>query len=170
MADDINIEITEETIEVEISDGATWDGVSGKPTPAAENSFMVANAALAWVVKTLAQVKTILALTFADIAADPFQTPAFANPLNLDATSHKDFKPGTITGNTTVNLNNAGNGNGGLIELIMDGTGGYTVPLGTMFVTKIGTNSIDTAASKKNYVFWFCDNASGELTYTIQTV
>jgi hypothetical protein len=59
---DINVEIKEEVINVEMTGGAIWDGVSGKPAPVAENTFMVANVALAWVVKTLAQVKTILGL------------------------------------------------------------------------------------------------------------
>lgn len=99
-----------------------------------------------------------------------FQEQAFANPLNLDATRSKDFKPGTITGSTTVNLNNASNGDSGVIELIMDGTGGYTVTLGTKFVTKLGSSSLDTGANKKNYIFWFCDNTSGEVTYTIHSV
>lgn len=170
MAEDINVEISDDVIEVSITGGCTWDGVSGKPTPAAENSFMVSSSALAWMVKTLAQVKAILALTFADITADAFQTPVFANPLALDATTHKDFKSGLITGNTTINLTNAGNGDGGVIELLIDAVGGYTVALGAMFVTKIGTASIDATANKKNYVFWFCDNATGELTYSIQTV
>lgn len=62
MADDIDITITEEAITATLTGGDTWDGISGKPTPVAENSFMVSSSALAWVVKTLAQVKTILGL------------------------------------------------------------------------------------------------------------
>lgn len=103
-----------------------------------------------------------------EVTADAFQTPAFANPLELDATSHKDFKCGVITGTTTVNLNNASDGDSGVIELIMDGVGGYAVALGAMFTKKLGTASIDTAASKDNFVFWFKNGA--DIVYTIQTV
>ena len=86
------------------------------------------------------------------VTADPFQTPVFANPLTLDATSHKDFKCGIITGNTTINLTNTSNGDAGQIEIIIDGTGGYTVSLGTMFTKDIGGVTLDTTANADNFI------------------
>jgi hypothetical protein len=88
------------------------------------------------------------------VTSDPFQTPAFANPLNLDATTHKDFKCSIITDNTTINLNNASDGDAGMIEIIINGTGGYTVALGTMFTKNLGGNTINTAANKDNFISW----------------
>jgi hypothetical protein len=59
----IAVEIATQSIDVVITGGATWNGVSGKPTAVAESSFMVSGASpFAWLVKTLAQVKTILGL------------------------------------------------------------------------------------------------------------
>ena len=139
------------------------------PVSTAESDFIVSGPTpFTWLKKTLEEVKTILALTFSNIIADPFRTPIFANPLNLDAASHKDFKCGVITGATTVNLNNASDGDSGVIELIMDGVGGYAVALGAMFTKKLGTASINTAAGKDNFVFWFKNGA--DIVYTIQTV
>lgn len=71
MADTINVAITEETIAVsmitevitlEMTAGVSWNQIAGKPTPVAESTFIVSNSALAWVVKTLTQVKTILGI------------------------------------------------------------------------------------------------------------
>jgi len=92
------------------------------------------------------------ALAGSKVTADPFQTPVFANPLVLDATTHKDFKCGLITGNTTINLTNTSDGDAGMIEIIMDTTGGYTVSLGTMFTKDIGGVSIDTTANADNFI------------------
>ena len=171
MADEVEVEIVEDEITVSVEGTSTWDTLTGKPTATAENDFIVADAALAWVKKTLAQVKTILGLGTAafqniayfalashthvetDITSDPFQTPVFANPLNLDATDHKDFKCGIITGDTTINLNNSSDGDSGMIELIIDGVGGYNVSLGDMFTKSLG-GSIDTTASADNFISW----------------
>jgi hypothetical protein len=86
--------------------------------------------------------------------ADPFQTPEFANPLICDATVYKDFKCGLITGNTVLNLINARDGDAGLIELIINGTGGYTVTLGTMFTKDISGMSLDISANADNFISW----------------
>jgi len=99
--------------------------------------------------------------------ANPFQTPVFANPLALNGTLHKDFKV-TVTGDTTVNLTGTSDGDSGVIELIIDAVGGYTISLGTMFTKKIGTNSINALANKDNFVFWFM--AGTDIVYTINTV
>jgi len=85
---------------------------------------------------------------------DIFQTVTFVNPLVLDATLHKDFICSSVTGNTTVNLTNATNGDAGLIELIIDIVGGYTVTLGTMFTKDISGVAINTTASVDNFISW----------------
>jgi hypothetical protein len=99
---------------------------------------------------------------------DPFQTPVFANPLILDATWHKAFKCGLITGNTTINLTNASDGDAGIIELIIDGTGGYTLTLGTMFTKNIGSIAISTSANADNFIGW-CKVGS-DIIYNINQV
>lgn len=95
----------------------------------------------------------------------PFQNATFANPLNLDATTHKDFKCSSVTGNTIVNLNNAVDGDAGMIELIIDGTGGYTVSMGTMFTKKMGDMSINTTASADNIISW--RKVGSDVIYTV---
>jgi hypothetical protein len=95
---------------------------------------------------------TLKDITAPTVLADPFQTPVFANPLVLDATTHKDFKCGLITGNTTINLTNTSDGDAGMIEIIMDGTGGYTVSLGTMFTKDIGGVTLTTTATADNFI------------------
>jgi autotransporter translocation and assembly factor TamB len=129
----ITLEFIEEAITLEITGTATWDSLAGKPTtftPSAHNQ----------------SVTTII--------AEAFQAPAFANPLVCDATLHKDFKTGLITGNTTINLTNVVDGDAGMIEFIIDGTGGYTVVLGAMFTKNIGGSTIDATANKDNIVCW----------------
>jgi hypothetical protein len=97
---------------------------------------------------------TLKEVASAKVTADPFQTPAFANPLVCDATVHKDFKCGLITGNTTINLTNTSDGDAGQIEVIIDGTGGYTVVLGNMFTKNIGGGTISTTANSDNFIGW----------------
>jgi hypothetical protein len=143
------------------------------PTPTAENDFAVASAGLAWVKKTLAQVKTILGLGSAaytntnayaaashnqaatTITPDAVQAAPFASPLALDATTHKDFKCASVTGATEVDLTNAVDGDAGLIELIIDAVGGYAVTLGAMFTKNSGGGTIDTAANADNIIAWY---------------
>ena len=95
---------------------------------------------------------TLKDITAPTILADPFQTPVFANPLVLDATLHKDFKCGVITGNTTINLTNTLNGDAGMIEIIINATGGYTITLGTMFTKDVGGVALVTTASADNFI------------------
>lgn len=127
----INVQIQEEKIDFSMPGSSTWNGIAGKPTEYPPENHIHNET---------------------EISSDSFQTSAFANPLNLDATIHKDFGPITITGSTTININNASDGDGGMIEIIIDGTGGYTVQLGTMF-TK-GTGTISTAANADNIISW----------------
>lgn len=88
------------------------------------------------------------------IISDPFQSKAFANPLTLDAAIYKDFKCGIITGDTTINLNNSADGDSGMIEVIIDDTGGYTITLGTMFTKNLGGGIIDNTADADNFISW----------------
>ncbi len=98
----------------------------------------------------------------------PFQASVFANPLNLDGTTYKDFVCASITGDTTINLNNVSDGDAGMIELIIDAVGGYTVSPGAMFTKKLGTNNINTVANKDNFISYRVDG--GDIVYTINTV
>lgn len=97
-----------------------------------------------------------------------FRTQEFADPLDLDATIYKDFICGTITGNTTINLNNTSDGDAGMIEVIMDGSGGYAVNLGTMFTKQLGDTVIDNAAGQDNFISW--RRAGTDIVYTIAQV
>ena len=187
MADEINVTFEEETIDVTIEGTATWSSLAGKPAAVEESSFIVSGATpFAWLVKTLAQVKLILGLGSAaytessdyaasshdqsqtTIVADAFQTPAFANPLALDGTLHKDFKAGLITGDTTVNLTGVVDGDAGMVELIIDGTGGYTVALGAMFTKQLGETDIDNTANADNFISW--RKVGTDIVYTINQV
>lgn len=102
------------------------------------------------------------------IPADPFSVAVYANPLTLDASTNKDFICASVTGNTTVNLTNASNGDAGLIELIIDIVGGYTVALGTMFTKDISGVAIDTTASVDNFISW--RKVGTDIVYSIAQV
>jgi hypothetical protein len=97
-----------------------------------------------------------------------FRTQEFANPIDLDATIYKDFICGLITGNTTINLNNTRDGDAGMIEVLIDGTGGYTVALGTMFTKQLGETGIDNAAGKDNFISWRM--VGTDIVYTIAQI
>lgn len=174
-------------INVTISGGSSWNSVSGKPTATEENSVMVSGPTpFAWVVKTLAQLKVILGLGTAaytastayaaashtqaatTITPDAPQAATYANPLALDATTHKDFKCGSVTGNTVINLSNMVNGDSGLIEFIIDGTGGYTITLGTMFTKNSGGGTIDATANADNIVAWYVSGS--DIIYSISQI
>ena len=72
----------------------------------------------------------------------------------LDATLYKDWIIGEVTDATIINLNNTVNGDAGMIEVIMDGTGGYAVEFGIMFTKQMGEKVLDTAAGKDNIISW----------------
>jgi hypothetical protein len=91
----------------------------------------------------------------------------FAEEVDLDANIFKDFRIGEITDDITINLNDAVDGTGGLIEVLMDGTGGYTVTLGAMF-TKLMGGEIDTTASADNFIAW--RKFGADILYNILTV
>jgi hypothetical protein len=60
MSEDINIEITEQVIDLVIEGGATWGNIEGKPEATAENDFMMANSDLEWENKSLAEVQALI--------------------------------------------------------------------------------------------------------------
>jgi hypothetical protein len=136
-----------ETIIVEINGTATWDSLAGKPTtfaPAAHN-----------------QAST----TITPVAP---QAATYANPLVIDATTYKDWKCAAVSGNTTVNLTNMSDGDGGYIELIITGAGGYTVALGSMFTKNSGAGTIDTTAGADNIIAWMVSGS--DIIYSISQI
>lgn len=157
--------------------------ILGFTDPADNNTFLTGTALGAWVWKTLAETRTMLGLGTAaytastdyatashtqsqtTVTAAAFQTPMFANPLSLDATTYKDFKCGIITGNTTINMTGEVDGDAGMIELIIDGTGGYTVALGVMFTKKLGTASIVNTLNADNFISW--RKVGTDIVYTV---
>jgi hypothetical protein len=170
-------------ITVEIIQGVDINGVL--PTPSEDNSVLVSDSG-GWLAKTLDQFKTILGLksaaftessdyaiashthTASQVTDEDFQTVTFANPLEIDGTTYKDFIC-TVTGDTTINLNNLSSGNSGMIKLIISGAGGYTVPLGTMFTERLGdTTEVDTTTGKINYISY--RKVGTEIAYTINIV
>jgi hypothetical protein len=100
--------------------------------------------------------KNVILLSFANDVLEveggsSFKITPFSNPLNLDATSRKDFKCLTVSGNTTINLKGVSDGDAGLIELIITGAGGYVITLGTMFNKNLG-GVIDATTGKDNFI------------------
>lgn len=105
---------------------------------------------------------------FTELYAVAPQAAVFANPLVLDAATYKDYKCASVTGATTINLTNMLNGDAGIIELIMDGVGGYTVALGSMFTKNSGGGTIDTTASADNIIAWFVSGS--DIIYSISQI
>jgi hypothetical protein len=186
MAGEINVEIVEDSIDVEVTGTSTWDSLAGKPTPVAQNSFIVSDAALDWVVKTLAQVRVILGLGTAayqniayfalashnqsasTITPLSLQTAVFANPLNIDTVTYKDWKC-ILTGDTIIDLINAVDGDAGMLIFPIAGADGYTVTFNAAtFTKKIGTTSLDLTAGKENIVTW--RKLGAEIYYIINSV
>jgi hypothetical protein len=175
---DINVEISTQTIECEIT------GITNFPTATEDNSVIVSSGTT-WIARTIAQLKTILGLgsaaytdstayatavhghTASQVTAVAFSVVTFANPLNLDATTNKDFQS-TITGDTVINLNNAIDGDAGMVNLLVTGAGGYNVTLGTMFTQKLGTTSLDLTTGKNNYISY--RKVGTDIVYTINQV
>ena len=92
----------------------------------------------------------------------------FADPLELDASLNKDFYCGEITDDTTINLNDPEEGDAGMIEIIIDDTGGYTVDLGAMFTKNSGGGTIDTTAGADNVIAWMAMH--GKILYSISQI
>lgn len=113
---------------------------------------------------TLPGVGTVHTHRMGAIEAEPFVDAVFANPLNISCTLYKCWRC-IISGDTVINLINVANGENGMLELIIDGTGGYAVTLGTMFTIKLGVNSINSFAGKKNILSW--TKSFDDIIYTI---
>jgi len=105
---------------------------------------------------------------FTELYAVAPQSAVYANPLALDATDYKDFICSSVTGDTTINLSNMNNGDAGIIELIIDNTGGYTVELGTMFTKNAGGGTIDATADADNIIAWFVSGS--DIIYSISQI
>jgi hypothetical protein len=99
----------------------------------------------------------------------PFQTATFANPLNIDAITYKDWIVDEVSGSTTINLNNTTDGDAGMLEVIIDSTGGYTITLGTMFTKKMGPIDFDATAGADNIISWRKVGTSN-IVYTIAQI
>lgn len=166
MADTVTITITEvaETVTINVSQ-------YNVPVPEAENDFIVSSAALGWIRRTLAQVKTILGLgsaAYAEttdfVSSTPvaFQAAVFSDPVIIDMSDYKDWIL-TVTGDTTIEIANSVDGDAGMIAVIIDVTGGYTILMGASWIKGTGTLSSD--ASAYNIISW--RNVGGTVIYVI---
>jgi hypothetical protein len=104
-------------------------------------------------------------------SAQPFQTVSFANPLEIDCTTYKDWIC-TLTGDCTVNINNLSDGDAGMLELIINGSSSgdsLTVTFGTMWTKKMGPTDFDGSDGADNIVSWRAigDGSTQEIVYTI---
>ena len=96
------------------------------------------------------------------------QAVTFANPLVIDVTTYKDWKCAAVSGSTTVNLTNMSNGEGGIIELIISGAGGYTITMGSMFTKNSGGGTIDATAAADNIIAWMVSGS--DIIYSISQI
>ena len=96
-----------------------------------------------------------------------FQTASFANPLNIDCTTYKDWIC-TITGDCTVNLNNVEDGDAGMLELIIDASG-VDITFGAMWTKKMGPTDLDETDGADNIISWRAigDGSTQEIVYTV---
>lgn len=86
-----------------------------------------------------------------------FQIATFDDPLEIDTSIYKDWIC-VVTGDTTINLNNAVDGDAGMLELIMDSDsssgGSIDVVLGTMWTKKMGLTDINGSYGADNIISW----------------
>ena len=96
-----------------------------------------------------------------------FQTASFANPLNIDCTTYKDWIC-TVTGDCTVNLNNVEDGDAGMLELIIDASG-VDITFGAMWTKKMGPTDLDMNAGADNIISWRAigEGSTQEIVYTV---
>ena len=126
----------------------------------AANDFLIASGAGVVVKKTLAETQAIL--------TNAFQTEAWNNGgtrHTVDATTYKDWKLTVTADCTHFVLANTSDGDAGMIELLIDVTGGYTVTLNG-WNKQLGATNLVTTANTDNFISW--RNVSGSLVYTIQ--
>jgi len=182
----VKVKMSLPEVHVKMYGAVNWNNLTGKPIATAENDFIVADASLSWVKRTIAQVRTIIGLgtaAFQNIAyfalashtqsastITPLalQTVGFANPLTFDVTTYKDWTS-TITGNTVLGIANAVDGDAGMLILPVTGAGGYTVTFNAaMFTKKVGATSLDLTTGKTNIVSW--RKLGTEVYYTVNQV
>lgn len=101
----------------------------------------------------------------------PFQTASFANPLNIDCTTYKDWIC-TVTGDCTVNISNLSDGDAGMLELIIEGSSSgdsVTITMGTMWTKKMGPTDLDTNDGADNIISWRAigEGSTQEIVYTV---
>jgi hypothetical protein len=97
-----------------------------------------------------------------------FKTVTFANPLVLDASLQKDFICSAVSASTTINLVNVTDGDGGMIELIISGAGGYTLTLGSMFTKDLAGNAFVATTAADNFISW--RKIGSNIVYSISQV
>lgn len=98
----------------------------------------------------------------------PVQTLVFANPLAIDGITYKDWKCASMTGSSVINLTNVSDGEAGMIEIIIDNVGGYTVTLGAMFTKNSGGGAIVTTANVDNIIAW--TKSGTDIIYSISQI
>ena len=97
----------------------------------------------------------------------PFQAITFGDPINIDATTYKDWICSGISGDATLNLNNTTDGDAGMVELIMGSASGV-ITFGTMFTKKMGPTDLASASGSDNVVSWRM--AGEDIIYTIGVI
>lgn len=156
---DLDVTLKTQTIEVEIT-----NTTFGLPSATAENDVIVANSSLSWVKKTLAQLKTLLGIGI------PFgQFSSMDGAITLDGTVYKDYY-GYVVQTAIVNLTNVSDGDAGMIILIVDAFGGYTLTMGSMFTKQVGSTTFDdpVVASDEYTISW--RKCTTNIYYTINKV
>jgi hypothetical protein len=101
----------------------------------------------------------------------PFQTATFAATINIDCTTYKDWIC-TITGDCTINLTNASDGDAGMLELIIaadSSTGSVTITFGTGWTKKMGLTDVDGGDAADNIISWRKVGADN-VVYTIAQI
>jgi len=96
-----------------------------------------------------------------------FEYTIYASVINLDVSKANDFYIPEITGDCTINLLNTKDGDSGIIEAVMDGTGAYTITFGAMFTKRI-SDAFDTTASGDNFISW--QRIGDDIIYQISQV
>ena len=157
---DIYIEVEDNSIEIEM------EGAALSPSPEAENDFLVASSALAWVKKTLAQVKTILGLGSAAYT----DSTDYATAGHTHAAPAYEFQSTTVAGNTELTLTGIVAGNAGMLVVNVDSGGPYNITLSNVFNHKLNDETVDNTANGVTYISWICTVVSlgvPKVAYTI---
>jgi hypothetical protein len=97
----------------------------------------------------------------------PFQCITLGDPIDIDATTYKDWICSGISGDATLNLNNTTDGDAGMIELIMGSASGV-ITFGTMFTKKMGPTNLASASGSDNVISWRM--AGEDIIYTIGVI